>query len=100
MAEINGNQTNGSAVAETNGTFKKPVVEMSVALKANKLSAVPDLAKSISSLSTAAADGNEQARLELLEKARQLVRSLETPRETMIKHCWAQVRFLITKSFI
>ena len=97
MAEVNGNQTNGSAAAETNGSkgangsIKKPVVDMSVALKANNLTAVPNLAKGISSLSAAAADGNEQARLDLVEKARQLVRSLETPRETMIKHCWAQV---------
>lgn len=97
MTDVNGNQTNGSAVAETNGTngingsFKKPVVDMSVALRANNLPAVPNLAKDISSLSAAAADGNEQARLDLVDKARQLVRSLETPRETMIKHCWAQV---------
>lgn len=99
MAEANGNQTNGSAAAETNGangangSIKKPVVDMAVALTANNLSAVPELAKGISSLSAAAADGSEQARLDLVEKARQLVRSLETPRETMIKHCWAQVRF-------
>ncbi|SPO07028.1 related to O-methyltransferase B [Cephalotrichum gorgonifer] len=87
MAEVNENQTNGSAA---NGSLKKPVVDMSVALTANNLAAVPDLAKGISSLSAAAADGDEQARLDLVEKARQLVRSLETPRETMIKHCWAQ----------
>ncbi|RYP84206.1 hypothetical protein DL769_001229 [Monosporascus sp. CRB-8-3] len=29
-------------------------------------------------------------RHQLLEAARSLVRALETPRETMIKHCWAQ----------
>ena len=103
MAEVNGNQTNGSTAPETNGAVaangtngagsfvKKPVVDISVALRPNNLPGVPEIVKGISSLSTAAADGDEQARLELVEKARQLVRSLETPRETMIKHCWAQV---------
>lgn len=33
----------------------------------------------------------EQARHDLLIKARSLVQALETPRETMLKHCWAQV---------
>lgn len=33
-------------------------------------------------------------RLELLSKARALVQALETPRETMLKHCGAQVRGL------
>jgi len=33
-------------------------------------------------------------RLELLSKARALVQALETPRETMLKHCGAQVREL------
>lgn len=102
MAEVNGNHTNGLAAAETNGingtngtngSLKKPVVDMAVALTANDLAAVPALTKGITSLSAAAAGGDEQARLDLVEKARQLVRSLETPRETMIKHCWAQVRF-------
>lgn len=34
------------------------------------------------------------ARLELLSKARALVQALKTPRETMLKHCSAQVRRL------
>lgn len=84
-------QTNGADAAKTNGSARKPVVDVSVATSPNNLSAVPDIVKSISALDTAAAGGDENARLELVEKARQLVRSLETPRETMIKHCWAQV---------
>jgi hypothetical protein len=35
---------------------------------------------------------SDAARHELLRQARLLVQSLETPRETMIKHCWAEVR--------
>ena len=93
MTQLNGNHANGSA-ALNNASFKKAAVDMPVALKANNLPAVPQLAKNISQLSTAAAEGDEQSRLELVEKARQLVRSLETPRETMIKHVWAQVSLL------
>ena len=91
MAEVNGNHANGAANG-TNGFVKKPVVDISVALSPNNLPAVPDILKGISSLSTATINGDDQSRLELVEKARQLVRALETPRETMIKHCWAQVR--------
>lgn len=84
-------QTTGAGAPKTNGSAKTPVVDVSVATSANNLSAVPDIVKSISALDTAAVAGDETARLELVEKARKLVRSLETPRETMIKHCWAQV---------
>lgn len=102
MAEANG--TNGTLVvsdtkapepvAETNGTLKKqkPVVDVSVALAPNGLKSVSKLVDDISSLQTSASNGNEEARLDLVDKARRLVRALETPRETMIKHCWAQVR--------
>ena len=34
------------------------------------------------------------ARSKLLEDARALVNALETPRESMIRYCWAQVRGL------
>lgn len=91
MAETNGNHTNGAADG-TNGFVKKPVVDISVALSPNDLPAVPGLIEAISSFGNAAVDGDTQSRLDLVEKARQLVRALETPRETMIKHCWSQVR--------
>ena len=99
MTEANGTQpgsepaTNGNARTNgvTDGISKAPVVDISVALAANDLGSVEGLAKEISSLSTEASTGDERARLALVEKARALVRALETPRETMIKHCWAQV---------
>ena len=80
-------------MAGTNGnaSFKEPAVDMSVALAANNLDAVPQLLKDISALGAAA--GENQGRLELAEKARQLVRALETPRETLVKQLWAQVQF-------
>lgn len=34
---------------------------------------------------------DEIIRLELIEKAKSLLRSLETPRETMVRHLWAEV---------
>lgn len=80
------NGTNG-----TNGS-PKPVVELSVALAPNDFPAVPGLVKEITSLASSTSAGDDDARLALVEKARSLVRALETPRETMIKHNWAQVR--------
>ncbi|KAI1775116.1 hydroxyindole O-methyltransferase [Hypoxylon cercidicola] len=44
----------------------------------------------INDLGTQLANGKNQVRLDLLKSARDLVRALETPRETMIRHCWAQ----------
>lgn len=95
MADVTEHQANGNgsvSTPESNGFVKKPVVDMEVALRPNDLPGVPEIVKSITSLTAAAAAGDEASRLELVEKARDLVRSLETPRETMIKHCWAQVR--------
>lgn len=86
MADTNG--TNGAAA---NGFVKKPAVDIPVALAPNNLPAVPGILKDISSLGAATVDGDDQSRLDLSEKARALVRSLETPRETMVKHCYSQV---------
>lgn len=74
-----------SASKLPNGT-----ASIAIALAPCNIQAVPQLLKDAASLEDAAMSGNEQARLELVEKARSLVRALETPRETMIKHCWAQ----------
>ncbi|KAL0777244.1 hypothetical protein CaCOL14_006762 [Colletotrichum acutatum] len=46
--------------------------------------------KNIANLTSAVAEGNATARLSMLQSARLLMHALETPRETMIKHCWAQ----------
>jgi hypothetical protein len=85
MSEVNG---------QTNGHAKAPAVDISVALKPNDLKVVPSLVQDITAFGEKASNGDEDARLQLVEKARSLVRALETPRETMIKHCWAQVRSL------
>lgn len=69
-------------------------VNIDVALSANDFPAVPSILEDISALSVGLTAKNNKGRLEVLEKARALVRALETPRETMIKHTWAQVRCL------
>ncbi|EFX00449.1 hydroxyindole O-methyltransferase [Grosmannia clavigera kw1407] len=65
-------------------------VDVSIALAPCNIDVVPKLIEEISRRTASATSGDEAARLELAEKARSLVRALETPRETMIKHCWAQ----------
>jgi hypothetical protein len=68
-------------------------IDISVALTPCDLPSVPGLAEDISALAATAAAGDEGARLALLEKTRALERALETPRETMIKHCWGEVSY-------
>ena len=76
--------TNGSAKAKT------ATVDASIALSPCDIDAVPGLVSQITKLSNGSLK-EDKARLEMLDNARALVRALETPRETMIKHTWAQV---------
>jgi hypothetical protein len=71
-------------------------VDISVALAPCDLENVPNLLNDIKSTGERFSHNDRGARLELLEKARGLVQALETPRETMIKHCWAQVSLQYT----
>lgn len=68
-----------------------PPVDIDIALRPGDSNAVPQILKSISAFGDAPSVDNDNTRLGLLAKARELVRALETPRETMIKHNWAQV---------
>lgn len=70
---------------------------LSTVLEPNDLAAVPHLLERIKSTGANISSNNDSERRELLAQARHLVQALETPRETMIKHCWAQVR--LTSSF-
>ncbi|KAK7921285.1 hypothetical protein PG985_009307 [Apiospora marii] len=78
------NGTNG-----TNGA-NAAFVDKAVATSPNNMDAVPGLVKQINSGVDALGAGGDEARHALLVKARSLMQALETPRETMIKHCWAQ----------
>ncbi|KAK2730267.1 sterigmatocystin 8-o-methyltransferase [Colletotrichum kahawae] len=89
MPATNGtNGTNGSN--GTNGTKDAPVVDPSIATSPNDLAAVPGLLKELNAGIGSLSTGGQEARHELLLKARSIVQALEAPRETMIKHCWAQ----------
>ncbi|EXF74538.1 hypothetical protein CFIO01_11789 [Colletotrichum fioriniae PJ7] len=80
-------------MSSTNGTIGAKgftVVDAAIATRPNDLGAVPGLLKDLNeNIASLSADDNH-ARHELLLKARSIVQALEAPRETMIKHCWAQ----------
>jgi hypothetical protein len=86
--------TNGTA----NGNPRKGLVEVSIALRPNDPERVPGLIQDIAATGDALKPDDGASRLQLLEKARDLVRALETPRETMIKHCWAEPSCLMALS--
>ncbi|TLD12127.1 uncharacterized protein PgNI_03583 [Pyricularia grisea] len=79
---------NGSTNGKTNG--KHAPVDPAIATQPTDLAAVPELAKAIAATADSVTAEDQAARYDLLLKARSLVQALETPRETMIKHCWAQ----------
>lgn len=65
-----------------------PQIDVSVATQPNDMDAISTLLEEITKdfgVFTASNTGRE----DLLVKCRTLVRALETPRETMIYHCWA-----------
>ncbi|KAF5007202.1 hypothetical protein FDECE_6464 [Fusarium decemcellulare] len=64
-------------------------VDLSLATRANNLQAVPNLVEDIKVLSKNLEAGSENVRHELFLKARSLVQSLQTPRELMLQHTWA-----------
>lgn len=65
--------------------------DVSIALKATDADAVPHLIKEITALGETFDKEDSDARLKLMAKAKSLWQSLETPRETMLRHCWAEV---------
>lgn len=90
--------TNGAETTVTKPSSSSspiPPVDPSIVLHPNDLAAVPAilgqvLTRGVAALAPAPLAGDAAtARQSLLEAARSLVRALETPRETMIRHCWA-----------
>jgi hypothetical protein len=65
-------------------------ISIETATRASDSTAVPEILQDIQTFGDLPSVQDGNSRLELLAKARELVRALETPRETMIKHCWAQ----------
>ncbi|OLN82370.1 Demethylsterigmatocystin 6-O-methyltransferase 8 [Colletotrichum chlorophyti] len=69
---------------------ERTLLDVSVATRPNNAESVSELSSAIGSLGKTFTPDNDEERLILLKQARSLVQALETPRETMIKHCWAQ----------
>lgn len=81
-----------------NGADNGPI-NVSIATSPNNIAAVPELLREITAGVEALTTGGDAARHELIIKARAMVQALETPRETMIKHCWAQVSFRSSQEY-
>ncbi|KAK8036401.1 O-methyltransferase mpaG [Apiospora marii] len=64
--------------------------DASLATSPNDLTSAPTILEKISIQGARLSINDYESRLELLVSARALVQALETPRETMIKHIWAQ----------
>jgi hypothetical protein len=66
-------------------------VDLSLATRPGDIDAVTGLIQELSELQKGLENGDENTRHEMLVKARSLVHSLQTPREIMIQHTWADV---------
>lgn len=66
-------------------------INVSIAAQPNDVNAVAGLVKELQAGVDGLTAGGDAARHDLLIKARTLMQALETPRETMVKHCWGQV---------
>lgn len=78
--------TNGS-----NGVHTEDLVDINIIKTPSDLGAVLPLLKYLNANVSSLLTDNYDARLEFLGAASKLVLALETPRETMVKHCWAHV---------
>ncbi|KXJ96171.1 hypothetical protein Micbo1qcDRAFT_201488 [Microdochium bolleyi] len=78
-------------VSSTNVSTYRSTIDVKLTVSANDFSIVPDILGDISALSIGLYPDDTKRCLRVLEKARELGRALETPRETMIKHTWAQL---------
>jgi hypothetical protein len=81
-------------------SFTQPTITMALpigiqtAINPSNIDAVPELLAEVTSAGSTlfeAGGVSLKLRLEMLAKARELVHALETPREAMIQHLWAQV---------
>lgn len=81
-------------MTHSNGTVQNgtPIDVDKFAISPSSPEKVPDLIQEIASEGKDHLAGDASARLKLLEATRQLTYALETPRETIIRQCWSQVR--------
>lgn len=84
----------GSSQNGGNNSHKDKPVDISVATNPKDLASVQSLLKQLNTgimHLTASNEINHELRQDLSTKARDLMLALETPRETSIKHIWAEV---------
>jgi hypothetical protein len=66
-------------------------VDISIATRPSNIHEVPNILKDIEIGINGLATSDDEYRKDVLVKCRALVQALETPRETMVDHCWGQV---------
>lgn len=66
-------------------------VDLLIATRPSSAELIPGLLEEITKGVNHLAAGNEEDRKDVLIKCRALARAIETPRETMVDHCWGQV---------
>jgi hypothetical protein len=82
------NESNGSTINE----HVTATIDPRVAIGPSAPEHLADLQQEINRHAQAYSNGDATSRLKLLETARSLVQAMETPQETMLRYCWAQVR--------
>ncbi|KAJ5954142.1 hypothetical protein N7501_008421 [Penicillium viridicatum] len=66
-------------------------VDLLIATRPNSAEAIPGLLEEVIKGVNSLATGTDEDRKDVLIKCRALARAIETPRETMVDHCWAQM---------
>lgn len=79
---LNGSGSNGHAV---------PAIDPKVATSPSSPGDLQRLLQEVNFHSNAFNDGDSEARLRLVDAARSLVYAMQTPQETMLHYCWAEV---------
>lgn len=70
-------------------------VDLLIATRPNRAGAIPGLLDEVIEGVNNLFTGTEEDRKDVVVKCRALARAIETPRETMVDHCWGQVYIYI-----
>ncbi|KAK8143173.1 hypothetical protein G3M48_007616 [Beauveria asiatica] len=81
------------------GLDQEQPVDPAMVLLPNNVDIIPSLIKDISDRAQAVIDGKYSSRQELVIMCRALAQAVETPRETMIRHCWAETGAMAAINF-
>ncbi|KAJ5095566.1 O-methyltransferase family 2 [Penicillium alfredii] len=74
-------------------------VDLSSAARPNRIEQVPILLKDITESVNSLTKGTDEDRKDVLVKCRALVQAVQTPRETMVDHCWGQMGAIAAVGF-